>query len=45
MGQDFADFDRRSLLETAKNIDAARISHVVIDLQKNLACGAVNGHE
>lgn len=45
IGQDFADFDRRSFLEKAEKIDAARISHVVIDVQKNPARGAVNGHE
>ena len=45
VGQDFDDLDRRGILQAAQEIDAAGVTHVVVDVQEHPARGAVNGHE
>ena len=45
VGQDLADFDGRSLFETAQEIDAAGVTHVMVNMQEDPARGAVDGHE
>lgn len=42
VSEDLADFDGRSLLEAAQEIDAAGVAHVVIDVQEGPARGAVS---
>lgn len=44
VSQQFDDPDRRGQLEPAQEVDAAFIAHVTVDVQKDQARGAVNGH-
>lgn len=45
VGQDLADLDRRPLLQAVQEVDAAGIGHVAVDVHKDPARGAVDGHE
>ena len=45
VGQDLADFDGRSLFESAQEVDTAGVAHVMVNMQEDPARGAVDGYE